>query len=665
MTKHRWLTVSFVSAVILGVGVAGSGVPAAIQAPPRDPRPASAQAPRDPQGTQQKVKVGKGAIGGTVVVAGSGQPARRARVNLTAPQEGTGRTTYTDDSGAFSFTLLPEGRYSLNASKSGYINGAFGQRIPGRPGAAIHLADGQKLQVQLHVWRGAVITGTLLDEHGEAIPNTPVRAMRYVLQDGQRTLQQNRNAQTDDRGVYRIFGLQPGEYLVSATPRNIAAGPVVSEAARAAALASIEQAAAAGSTNPEQAALLEQRLAMLRAGITQIEAFGTADDQQTGYAPVYYPGTTSPSSAVSVSVAAGEEKSGVDFQYQVVPVARVEGIVTTSVGQLPPNISVSLVNAAFSVPGINPGGARVDPQGAFRINNVPPGQYALIARANLNTGREGGREGGPGGRGVQPGMPGGRGEMIAGRGGRAGGPAGDQIRLWGTADVTVDGRNVTNVVLMLQPGVPVSGRIAFDGSSLQPPADLTRVRVSLQPALTPGVPPGLNNTANGRVEADGRFTFASVVPGRYRLTASGAGAGWIVGSSAIEGQDAFDFPVEIKSAVNGAAVTFTDRRSELTGTVTDDRSQPVFDYTLIVYPADARYRVQQSRRIRTTRPATDGRFSFTDLPAGEYRLAPVLDPEPGSWFDPAFLQELDAAALHVSIAEGEKKEQNLRVPGGA
>lgn len=658
MTKNGWLTVLLLllTAPLASGAVARAFAPAEVQGPPRDARPPT-QPARDTSGMQERPIAGKGAIGGVVVVSGSGQPARRARVTLSSQQEGfQSRTVAADGSGAFAFSGLPAGRYTLSASKPGYITGAFGQRIPGRSGTAIQLADSQKLQVQLHVWRGGVITGTLLDDHGEAIPNTPVRAMRYVLANGQRTLQQNGNAQTDDRGVYRIFGLQPGEYLVSATPRNAGGGPAA-EAARTAVVAALEQAGAAAMSAP-QAEAIAQRAATLQAEIAQ--GAPGAEEQSTGYAPVYYPGTTSPANAAFVTVGAGEEKAGVDFQYQVVPVSRVEGIVTSSAGPLPPNVSVSLVNAAFNVPGISPGAARVDASGAFRINNVPPGQYLLVARGTTGPGREGG----PGGRGMLQGLPGGRGEMAAQGRGRAGGPP-DQVRLWGTADISVDGRNIANLVVMLQPGVQLSGRLAFEGVSLQPPPDMTRVRVTLQPAIAPGSPPELNSTAVARVEADGRFTMSSVVPGRYRLTASGAGAGWFLASSTIDGQDAIDVPVEIKSAVSGATVTFADRSADLSGAVTNEQSQPVFDYTLVLYPADGRYRLPQSRRILTTRPATDGRYAFRNVPPGEYRLAPVLDPEPGSWFDPAFLQQLDGSALRVSIAEGEKKEQNLRVPGGA
>lgn len=631
--------------------------------PPREARPAQAQPPRDPNAPGAPVVVGKGSISGTVSVAGSGQPARRARVSLSGGGDvGGGRSTTTDDMGRFAFSALPGGRFSLSASKPGHITGSYGQRQPGRPGTPIQLADGQRLQVQLQITKGGVITGTVLDENAEALPGTPVRALRYVMQSGVRTLQSAGNGSTDDRGVYRIYGLQPGEYIVYATPRNANNQGLEG---RQVELQQLVQQSEVMARIEAQAQALTERIAQLRASIP---AQGT-DEAVTGYAPVYYPGTTAPSSAATVTVGPGEEKGSIDFQYQVVPIARIDGIVASAATatQAPSNIQVSLVNTAFAVPGISPGSARADAQGAFRISNVPPGQYTLIARATIGgAGREGGpagREGGPGGRGPNPG---GRGEFLAGRG-RAGVAAGsDQIRLWATADVTVDGRNVSNMVLTLQPGMSVAGRIAFEGTAQQPPADLTRLRIQFMPVATPGASGEISNPAAGRVDAEGRFTIASVVPGRYRLTASGAGTGWFLGSATIEGHDSLDFPVEVKpnQNINGAVVTFVDRQSELTGTIVNERAQPVPDYTLIVYPADQRFWTPQSRRIQSTRPATDGRYSFRNLPAGDYRLVPVYDPEPGSWFDPAFLQQLETASVRVSIADGEKKEQHLRVPGG-
>ena len=634
--------------------------------PAREARPQQAQPPRDPNTPGAQVPVGKGSISGTVVLAGTGQPARRARVNLTGGNDvGGARSTSTDDAGRFAFTALPEGRFNLSASKPGHITGTYGQRQPGRPGTPIQLSDGQRLQVQLQITRGGVITGTVLDENAEALPGTPVRALRYVMQSGQRTLQSAGSGQTDDRGVYRIYGLQPGEYIVFATPRNNNSGPDMARQAELQQLLDRSEVMARLEAAQAQAPALAERVAELRATM-QASNVATGDETVSGYAPVYYPGTTAPSSAATVTVGPGEEKASIDFQYQIVPIARVDGVVVTTATPAPTNIQISLVNTAFAVPGITPGSARADAQGAFRIPNVPPGQYTLVARAAIGgTGREGfpGREGGPGGRGL---IPGGRGELLAGRGRGLVPPASDAIRLWATADVTVNGRNVSDVVLTLQPGMSVSGRLVFEGTTQPPPTDLTRLRVTLAPVLTPGMPGEIATGVAGRVDAEGRFTIASVVPGRYRLTASGAGNGWYLGSSTVEGQDSLDFPIEVKpnQSINSAVVTFVDRQSELSGTIVNERAQPVPEYSLIVYPADQRFWTPQSRRIQSTRPATDGRYTFRNLPAGEYRLVPVYDPEPGSWFDPAFLQQLENASVRVSIADGEKKEQSLRVPGG-
>jgi protocatechuate 3,4-dioxygenase beta subunit len=640
-----------IAMVAVGGPVRLSGVAAAPQAQPvpRDIPPIPPQPPRDPRDAgSQAPLVGKGIVSGVVVVAGSGQPARRARVSLSTSEAAGSRTAMSDEQGRFTFGSLPPGRFNLSASKAGHINGAYGQRRPGRPGTPIQLADGQRLQVQLQIWRGGVITGTVLDEHGEAIPGTSVRAFRYVLQSGQRTLQSAGTGQTDDRGIYRIFGLQPGDYIVNATPRNTGAAAEI-DRLQTEIRSMTERIQAQPAASAVDAQATRERIEAMRAMLPP------GDEPASGYAPVYYPGTTAAASAATIAVGPGEEKGGIDFQYQVVPVARIEGIVTGA--QLPQSVQISLVNTGFDVPGANPGGTRPDQQGAFRLTNVPPGQYTLIARATINPNRDGG--------------PAGRGGPLIGRGavpaGRAGLPPGAQpTRLWAATDVTVDGRNITNVVLALQQGMSFSGRIAFDGAA-PPPTDLSRVRVTLAPVAVPGTPGELLTPAAGAADAEGRFTITSVVPGRYRLTASSAGTtGWYLGSTVVDGQDSLDFPIDVKpnQTVNGAVVTFVDRQTELTGVIVNQRAEPVLDYSLIIYPADSRFWTPQSRRIVSTRPATDGRFTFRNLPAGEYRLAPVLDPEPGSWFDPTFLQQLDSGATRVSLGEGEKKEQNLRVQVG-
>jgi hypothetical protein len=71
--------------------------------------------------------------------------------------------------------------------------------------------------------------------------------------------------------------------------------------------------------------------------------------------------------------------------------------------------------------------------------------------------------------------------------------------------------------------------------------------------------------------------------------------------------------------------------------------------------------VPQSRRIRLAQAGPDGRYAIRGLPAGEYRLAALLDPEPGREFDPEFLAGLLGTAMSVRLAAGEMRTQDIRV----
>ena len=585
---------------------------------------------RDRPGAQTPSPTGTAVITGTVTMAGTGQPARKARVMLSGTEIRGSRTAATDDQGRFLFTALPAGRYSLSASRPGHLTATYGARQPGRPGTQIQLSNGQKFEASLQVPRGSVITGMVLDENGEVSPQVPVRLMRVVTQNGQRTLQNSSSASTDDRGIYRVFGLLPGEYVVCATPRN---NTMVQADQMMAELQGLRGAlAGGGQTNPEQLRSIEARIAAIQGSMPQ-----TDEGPPPGYAPVCYPGSLSAGSATPVPLGVGEERVGIDFQLQLAPLARVEGTVINSTGAQIRDISLNMSE-------INPLGqamqnlnARADGEGRFRIPNVPPGQYRLTARANI---------------GAAPAAGGGRGGPPAQR------P--EPVVVWASADVVVDGRNVANVMLTLQQGVSVSGQLAFEGAT-PAPTDLSRVRVTMSPV---GPNPFGGGASGARVDANGRFTIQSVPPGRYRLSAGGPN-GWVPESSMIGGQDALDFPFEVKGNQNisGAVVTFTDKQTELSGTVTNDRGQPAVEYTLVAFPVDQRYWVGSSRRIQTARPATDGRYTWRNLPPGEYRIAPALDIEPGMITDPAFLQQLETNSLRVTLQPGEKKVQDIRFGG--
>ena len=83
-----------------------------------------------------------------------------------------------------------------------------------------------------------------------------------------------------------------------------------------------------------------------------------------------------------------------------------------------------------------------------------------------------------------------------------------------------------------------------------------------------------------------------------------------------------------------------------------------------MFTVDRSLWLPHARRIRSTTPATDGSFSVAGLPAGEYAIAAAEDVEASDLADPAFLSQLLASAYRVTLAEAEKKTQNLRIGGG-
>ena len=200
--------------------------------------------------------------------------------------------------------------------------------------------------------------------------------------------------------------------------------------------------------------------------------------------------------------------------------------------------------------------------------------------------------------------------------------------LYALANVTVSGAEPIKVVMNLQPSMIVIGKIAFEGQTLKPPPDLTRVRVSL--FTHEGTPS--SNTMQSTTDAAGAFTVVGVIPGQFRVNATvttGAAPGgpaWTVKSVVADGRDVTDLPLTI---VPGAAptvtVTFTDQSAELAGALTLSDGKPATDYFVVLLPADRSYWTALSRRIASTRPDGTGRYVFRNLPAGSYRIAVTTD----------------------------------------
>jgi hypothetical protein len=586
---------------------------------------AQTRPPQQTRDTPKRATTGTGLIAGTLVGQDSVRPIRRAHISLTNTGPDAGEIAYsviTDDLGAFAFADLPAGTYTLAASKQGYLDTVYGQKRPGtgRPGTPVALADGQKIEhLTFTMARGGAISGTVVDDNGEPQMAAHVQVFRAVTRSGQRTLQPGDGTLTDDRGAYRIGVLSPGEYVVAVFPQNVASDALSSQQLREAATV-IAARAKAGSD--------EATLATLKDALDRVHNLEIPDSD--GYAPVYFPGTTQITGATPILIEPGQERSGVDLQLQLVRTAFVSGTVTDPDSSSMQNSVVTqvlLADADQSMVGRPAYSARAGQDGKFSIAGVPPGHYTVLARS---TRTENSRD-----------------------------PRGNvrTTSWWAMADVVVEGRNIADVSLVLQKGLTVSGVVKLDASGAS--FDLSRLRV----VLTPVENSGANNMITAvAVDGGGAFSFPGVPPGRYRLSVGGQPAGWNPKSATFGGRDALDQPLEVKPTQDASGtVTLTMRMPTLSGKLQDATGQPTSAYTIIVFPADERLWLPESRRIRATRPATDGRYTFIDLPAGDYRLVAVTDADPGQWFDPAFLRELAAVAMPIALTDGERRVQDLKV----
>jgi len=586
---------------------------------------------------------GTGLIMGTVTMAGSGRPVEGVRVTLNGAELRGSRSALTNDDGQFVFSSLPAGTFTVRATLTGHISGTYGQKQPGKPGTSIALADGQQLKnASFEIAKGGVISGSVFDEKSRPSIGTPVRVMRWMIQSGERILTTAGNGTTDDRGVYRIYNLTPGDYLVSAVPRNTAS----------------EIFTTADAMNQ---ARMEAITVSIDSGGRVVNSSGIAGPGEPvqGYAPVFYPGTTQVVTARAIRVGIAEEQLGIDFGLQRVALSTVTGQVVVPSGQSPTTVQIRLLQTEGGALGLGQQTARPSQNGTFSFRSVVPGQYTVFATANV----------------VEPRAPGStsasaeRVEMLnrelqmmqSGVSNvQANQQPGAQRRLWAQADVFVDGAVPPLVSLTMHEGLPVSGHITFDGTAPQP-TGTQRVRVMLNPLGAALQSLGLGNLS-ATVDAGGRFTVNGVIPGRYRVSASGA-QGWSVKSAIANGVDVLDFPFDIAAGESTPNVTiqFGDRNTDLKGVLTDATGAPSSDYSVVIFPDDQRYWVPFARRMRSTRPATDGRFAFVGFPPGEYRIAAVTDVETGEWLDPEFLRQLLPASISVRLADGQQVTQDIRV----
>jgi hypothetical protein len=278
----------------------------------------------------QTAGYGAGVIRGRILDAatGRGLPRAEVRAGPNAPQFPDNRIVLTDGDGRYEIKGLPAETFVINVSKPNYVRASWGaERVEG-PGKRIPLADGQVLdKIDVALARAGVITGKIVDEFGDPVTDVSVTAMHYqYVQGSRRLVQAGRGGATNDIGEYRIYGLTPGQYFVSATLRSF-------------------------------------------------NGINTETTDRSAYAPTFYPGTGDVSSAQRLTIAPGQTAPGINLTLLPIQTSRVRGTAFDADGKPLSNAMINVMQRVGSAM-IGNSGAPVLADGKFTLN-LTPGNYLL------------------------------------------------------------------------------------------------------------------------------------------------------------------------------------------------------------------------------------------------------------------------------------------------
>jgi hypothetical protein len=291
---------------------------------------------------QSKEANATGSIAGRVTIAG--KPAANVPVALmhdpqTGIRERLAISSTTDTEGHFQLLHVPVGRFYVTAFAPAFYSEADADGYS--EGKLVTLAEGESVDdIKIGLRRGGVITGRITDALGRPLIRERLNLYR-IMPKGEKQPHHLRNynlMQTDDRGVYRLYGLPPGRYAVSAgTP--------------------------------------------IRQGSTRM------GQGNSYYTQIFYPGTSDETKASEVEVTEGGEATAIDIVLGRSEKAHnvILRLVAAESGK--PVADVRCGYGSMDPSGRYMGASAIGPEsnarGECRLENVLPGKYyALVASSS-------------------------------------------------------------------------------------------------------------------------------------------------------------------------------------------------------------------------------------------------------------------------------------------
>ena len=474
---------------------------------------APAYSPREPNDTTAAVIEGR-------VLRPGGLPLPGAMVRLI-PSMSTmapSKLAVTDVDGRYQFVLPNEAagtyRVAVAAFNQAYLPTEYGQRRPSDQGEEITVAAGEKRdRLVITMARPGVIVGRVLDENGDPVEGVVLRASQVRYVDGRRRLvDMARLAQpTDDLGRYRLAGLEPGEYLVSAAVGQID----------------------------------------MRTPLVDLPGYGTT----------YFPGTPNPAEAQRVVVGRSQDVLGIDFPIARTRTVRVSGRAVDSRGEaITGGIALTPSRRSGAVVATQMG-AKIERDGRFEFPNVAPGEYVLQASRHRSAGWTEGES--------------------------------------SSQFVTVNGVDVTDLVIRTATGSTLDGHVTLEGGGTFRPGQLNVSSLSQSTAISRRSIGG--GPARATVDDDLRFHLAGLT-GPRRAAVSRVPSGWKLQAILLNGVDIIDTPLPFgrpDQSVTDMEVVLSRRVTAINGQVTA-RGRPAAA-SVLFFAADRAAWYPQSRFFATDR----------------------------------------------------------------
>ena len=478
------------------------------------------------------------------VVNESGQPLPNAEIwaRANGPQGGS-LTTMTDHEGKFKLTGLQRVSYTIVASMPSYM--PTGDR--GRDNSqSAKYAVGDS--VTLTLVKGGVITGKVTTAEGEPVVAIGVRVELLRDGDGRRLAPGSvvREVPTDDRGIYRIYGLPAGTFIVGV-----------------------------GGTNDYS-----------RTGINAFDS----------NVPTYAPSSTR-DNAAEISLRPGEELTGVDIRYRGEPGRAISGT-ATGPSREDTEFIVTLTH-------LGDGGSQrnetiyQEPRAReFIFPGLPDGDYYVTAQANSRN---------------------------------------DDMAVSDSKLIQIRGADVTGVELATQPLASISGRVVLEETKAPECTDKKRpvfAETSVA-AWHKEQEPGKDRArfvwSMGqpvRADAQGNVTLRALAAGEYRFVTQFSAKEWYLRSISFAASDAMKKWTRVKPGdrLSGLTVTLAEGAASLSGEIVAGEGETVPE-KLVVYLAPVeREKADDVLRFYAAL-VSKGKVELTNVAPGRYWVLaqPAID----------------------------------------